>query len=144
MAAQTIEKYLKAILLDRGRNIGGHRHDIVALCKAVGDPFTDVEFLAVCDSLSPFEIAGRYDDGHELENWEYSANLLSLLDVFAVRCRALIGTQPERYRNNAAALLMQSSKGNAVMPAAEIALKDNNEMLVYLVQPWPTRDAGDA
>ena len=141
MAAQTIEKYLKAILLDREEPFR-HGHNLVALAEAVGKPFTDHEFLAVCESLAPFEVAGRYDDGHDLEAWGYTLDLLSLLDVFAVRCRAMVKTTPEGYANKVAELLLQPSKSNACMQAAEVAIKDNNEMLGYLVQPWPETRSG--
>jgi len=138
MAAQTIEKYLKAILLDR-RKSDRRGHNLVTLANAVGEPFTDHQFLALCESLSPFEVAGRYDDGHDLETWLYSLDLLSLLDVFAWRCRGMIKTTPTGYTNKVAELLLQPSKKNACMQAAEVAIKDNNEMLGYLVQPWPEK-----
>ena len=51
----------------------------------------------------------------------------------------MIKTTPTGYTNKVAELLLQPSKTNACMQAAEVAIKDNNEMLGYLVQPWPEK-----
>ncbi len=135
MAAQTIEKYLKAVLVSRGEQTRGHGHDLVALVEAAGGDFIDTNFRGVCESLNDFEVAGRYADGHDLAAWHYGLDLLSLLDVFAVRCRALIAPLPQGYVNHIAKLLAQDSTENEVMRAAELAVKDNNHMLGYLVAP---------
>jgi HEPN domain-containing protein len=143
MGAQTIEKGLKAILLHRDEKVE-RNHKLVALAERVGDPFNDAEFLALCTSLEPFEIAGRYDDGHDYESWRYSLDLLSLLDVFIVRIRSMIDRTPDGYVNRIATLLIQQSKGNLVMQGAEQALKDNNRMLEFAVQPWLVRQSGNS
>lgn len=135
MAAQTIEKYLKAILIARGEPQQARGHDLVGLCDAIGGEFIDAEFRATCESLTDFEVAGRYADGHDLEAWRYGLDLLSLLDVFAVRCRSLMEPAPEGYVNRVARLLQQDSTNNEVMRAAETGVKDHNHVLERLLNP---------
>lgn len=133
MAAQTIEKFLKAILLFRGEE-PGLTHNIAALARSAGDPFDDREFVAVCEDLGPFEVAGRYDDGHDYVAWRYSLDLLSLLDVFVVQARWQINTVPDGYENRAARLLSEQSGNNVVIQAAQEALRDGNAMLDAIVR----------
>lgn len=130
MAAQAIEKHLKAVLLARGKRYTTS-HDIVGLARLAGGEFLDPEFTAVCEDLRDFQVAGRYDDGHDLETWTYSIDLLALLDVFAYRCRALI-PRTEGYRNAVAALLNETEDENEVMRAAKVAVRDCNVLLEYL------------
>jgi hypothetical protein len=70
-----------------------------------------------------------------MEEWTYSVDLLSLLDVFVVRCRELI-PMPRETVNKVLRLLAHSSTGNDAMIGAEQVIKDNNTQLWRLLSPW--------
>jgi len=131
MAGQTIEKYLKAILLASGRDAPRH-HRLVKLANCVGAPFDDEEFLELCRHLEPFNVAGRYPD-HPLYAWRYSLNLLAFLDAFVVKCRQIAQMPPDA-SNVIAQLGRQDCGDNPVMAAAVIALQDQNRHLLELTQ----------
>ena len=144
MAGQTIEKYLKAIIIDRRRRPpdqdgvlrrwGRDSHDLTKLARRAGTPFNlDQEFLKLCELLTQFNIAGRYPD-NELANWTFGLNLVAFLDAFVARCREELH-MPSHTPNLIAALLMQNCGGNPVMEAAIRALRDQNWHLNELVDP---------
>jgi hypothetical protein len=130
-AGQTIEKYLKAVLLESGKGIRRH-HGLVQLAKEAGKPFDDDEFLELCRHLEAFNVAGRYPD-HALHAWRYSLNLLAFLDAFVVICRQ-IAQMPSGAPNVIAELGQQDCADNPVMAAAVIALQDQNRHLSELIQ----------
>ncbi len=145
MASQTIEKYMKALLL-RLRKKVPRIHQLTKLTKEVRkafadsnvDPalakaFADEEFLMLCEHLEKFEAAGRYPP-EGLAGWQYSLNVLAFLDEFIIRCRNLIGignNTPNIVRN----LLTQEPAGNVVMAAAIAAAQDNNHYVDELLNP---------
>jgi HEPN domain-containing protein len=131
-AAQTFEKYMKAILLQRNQNIRPYKHDLVKLANALGDEFSDPEFLQVCERLSPFEEAGRYPD-HLVDRWSYPIEFLAFLDSFVAHCRDLLRL-PAGTRTAIASLLAQDPQGNPVMRAAITAIRDKNHFLSQLQQ----------
>lgn len=137
MAGQTIEKYLKAVLLTQKKPIGRH-HNLTKLAGQAGAPFASQEFVKVCEHLKGFDIAGRYHD-HALGPWQHSLNLLALLDAFVIRCRQIV-QMPSDTPNVIGQLQTQDSGDNPVMAAAVIALREHNRHLHELVHP-PQRDA---
>jgi len=92
-AGQVVEKYLKAVLLSRRWTVKDvskaakpRGHNLVGLAEAAGEEFADGEFIELCRRLMLFETAGRYPD-HDLMAWEYSLELLTVIDDFVVHCR---------------------------------------------------------
>jgi hypothetical protein len=144
MAGQTIEKYMKAVLLRLGQKVP-HTHNLTRLagkvCHALADAgngegasmFADAEFLNLCEHLARFDIAGRYQP-EGIAGWRYSLNLLSFLDEFVVRCRGMIGIASNT-SNIVGALLQQNTKDNTVMAAAVTAVRDNNRHIDALMNP---------
>ena len=137
MAGQTIEKYLKAVLLTRQPHVP-RTHKLTKLAAQAGAPFANQEFLQMCQHLEIFDIAGRYDD-HALAGWKYSLNLLAFLDAFVARCREILQV-PSHTPNLVEELQTQHSGDNPVMAAAVVALRDNNRHLHQLLHP-PEPDA---
>ena len=136
MAGQTIEKYLKAVLLKRKPELPLSElrtHKLTKLAGQVGGPFADREFVQLCEHIEKFDIAGRYFD-HALEGWGYSLNLLAFLDAFVVRCREITG-MPLDTPNRVTNLLDQKTGQNQVMAAALQAVSDNNRHLDELRNP---------
>jgi hypothetical protein len=138
-AGQTIEKYLKALLLARGQPITETRgrrefptHDLPLLASRLGGEFADPEFLQLCRTLQPFEIAGRYPD-HDLDRWEHDLALLTFLDGFVARCRALIDPGLPALPEIVPAMFAERP-GNPAMRGAQEAVADNNGLL-----PAPSR-----
>jgi hypothetical protein len=132
MAGQTIEKYLKAVLLAQQKPMP-RTHKLTELAGQAGVPFTSQEFVKLCQHLERFDIAGRYDD-HALAGWIYSLDLLAFLDGFVVRCREIV-QMPSDTPNRVANLQGQDSGDNPVMAAAVTALRDKNRHLDELVDP---------
>jgi len=140
MAGQTIEKYLKAVLLTRQQRVP-RVHKLTKLAELAGAPFASQEFVKMCQHLERFDIAGRYDD-HPLGGWQYSLNLLAFLDAFVTRCRRIV-QMPSNTPNMVANLQRQDSGENPVMAAAVRALQDNNWHLNELVDPPDFRRVRD-
>jgi len=132
MAGQTIEKYLKAVLLAQQKPIRTH-HNLTQLAGQAGAPFASQEFVKVCQHLKAFNIAGRYDD-HALGPSRHSLNLLAFLDAFVVCCRQIV-QMPSDTPNLVEELQTQDSGDNRVMAAAVIALRDHNRHLHQLLHP---------
>lgn len=146
MASQTMEKYMKALLLRTGQKEVPRTHNLTNLARrvhgaltnrsvdrSIADLFADQEFLKLCEHLKKFDIAGRYPP-EGLAGWRYSLNLLSFLDEFVVRCRGLIGIA-RNTPNTVGALLTQDTANNTVMAAAVTAVRDNNHHLDALLNP---------
>jgi HEPN domain-containing protein len=146
MASQTIEKYMKALLLSVGQTEVPRTHNLTTLAsrvcsaiansgadQAIGDLFSEGEFLKLCEQLKKFDIAGRYPP-QGLAGWRYSLNLLTFLDEFVARCRALIGIA-HNTPNTIANLLTQETADNLVMAAAVAAVRDNNHHVDVLLSP---------
>jgi HEPN domain-containing protein len=145
MAGQTVEKYLKALLLKLHqdppkthnlRKLAGRVHasllEFPVVQQAAGR-FDDIEFLRLCDHLGHFDNAGRYPP-EKIGRWRYSLNLLAFLDEFVVRCRELIGVS-RNTPNVVAELLEQEPNDNLVMAAAITAVRDNNHRVEELLTP---------
>lgn len=135
MAAQTVEKYLKAILLASKRLSGQEtrrkRHKLKELAEKAGRPF-EGEFRNFCEILEPFEVAGRYDDGHDYTGWEYSINVLSLLDWFVAVSRNVLtnlGLSRPAEQGPVWQILLQDSAGNPFMSAGSEAVRHRNRAL---------------
>jgi HEPN domain-containing protein len=132
-AAQTIEKYLKAILVARtGNPHRDQRHDLVKLAHAVAaqaPEFAAQEFIGLCKQLQPFAIAGRYPDSNYAE-WSFSLELLTFLDGFVAHCRHLIDLPPDL--PDALNWMLRDElrlfASNEVMRAARVAVTDNNHL----------------
>lgn len=145
--AQTIEKYMKAILLSKlgenryrlVRRSFGNGHQLARIAKSVvtecglGE-FGDSEFLRLCQTLEPFEEAGRYPD-HQFKGWGYTLDLLTFLDGFIVHSRKHV-IVPAGTVNVLNQFKRQNIGGNPVMLAALKAYRDNNRELTWL-EAWP-------
>jgi HEPN domain-containing protein len=148
MAAQTVEKYLKAILLAQAtwkthtepdKKVDYKRiraalgkHDLRRLAELVRGVFEEPEFIAFCEILDPFEIAGRYDDGHLYAGWAYSINVLSVLDRFVALCRkelASLGLSRPAEQDPVWQILVQDTTGNPFMSAGSEAVWHRNRLL---------------
>jgi HEPN domain-containing protein len=143
LAGQVLEKYMKAILLSRGRTFKqvmaaarapkelriANGHYLEGLANGIGDEFADKEFIEVCRRLQPFETAGRYPD-HSLDGWMYTLQLLTFLDEFVLHGRELIGRHP--MHNYVREVAEQDTYPNPVMAAAVAALRDQNRQIDVL------------
>jgi HEPN domain-containing protein len=131
-AAQTLEKYMKALLLQRDGAVPVFAHNLAKYAKVLGDEFVASEFLEVCERLSPMAEAGRYPD-HKLQGWGHPIELLAFLDSFVSHCRDLLSL-PTGTRNIINELLNQEPNGNPVMAAAITAVRDKNHFLDVLTR----------
>ncbi len=135
MAAQTVEKYLKAILLALGKSVGDaslRTHNLRRLAQEAGPPFNERPFADFCGILSPFEIAGRYDDGHDYAGWRYSINVLAVLDRFVAVSRktlAGLGTTRPVESDPLQQILRQDGSMNPFMMAGTMSLVHRNRLL---------------
>ncbi|HXF50811.1 MAG TPA: HEPN domain-containing protein [Dehalococcoidia bacterium] len=137
MAAQTIEKYLKSLLMARGQDVSRFGHKLVELAREAGAPFDDEEFVRLCGDLGPFEIAGRYADGHDYVGWQYRIDLLSVLDRFVLMCRqVLIQESPDvlRSRDPIMEVATQDGVTNPLMAAAQQALVHHNRAVIDILR----------
>lgn len=151
MASQTIEMYMKVLLLKLREEIPRtHRLTRIAtqvydaLAKSSVDPsitslFANEEFLKLCTHLQKFAVGGRYPP-KDMAGWRYTLNLLAFLDEFVVQCRALIGIS-RNTPNIVASLLGQETSSNSVMEAAVTAVRDNNHHVDVLLNPPLPSDA---
>jgi len=92
MAAQVVEKYLKAILCQDPSRLPRRSHKLseLALLVARTHPeFGDAAFVGLCERLEPLDKAGRYPDV-PLAGWRFSLTLITFLDEFVVRCRRIL------------------------------------------------------
>ena len=154
-AAQTIEKYMKAILLhdlgvtdymvlgvpDASNHVVKVRgtHDLLLLAKAVAsqeshEEFGDPEFQALCTVVTPLEVAGRYPD-NKISEIQYDLSFLTFLDGYVVHCRELLSVGPNAV-NLVKRLLLPTAHENPVMQAARLAVRDNNRHIEQLCS-WP-------
>jgi HEPN domain-containing protein len=142
-AGQAAEKYMKALLLHltgtypRGHDLtdlAARVHEaLVSVDPASAPLFTDREFVELCQHLTEFDIAGRYQP-RTVDSWRYHLNLLGFLDAFVVKCRELLAFSPA-HPNVIRSLLMQNSEDNQVMAAAINAFCDNNHYTRKLSNP---------
>jgi HEPN domain len=132
-ASQTIEKYMKAILISRAESVRGRGHDLVRLSRALQGEFLDSQFVLICERLAPFEEAGRYPD-NTVPAWEYDLSLLTFLDGFVVHARAAAGMSPGCI-NLVKYLLTQDASGNPVLAAAVQAVREQNRHIAELLTP---------
>ncbi|MGI8551275.1 MAG: HEPN domain-containing protein [Dehalococcoidia bacterium] len=131
-AQQTMEKYMKALLLSAGRKVGKHHclEQFAGEVKEDHPEFGDGEYVELCRRIEHFEVAGRYPD-HNLDRWEYELELLTFLDEFVFHCRELL-----RIRSmspNTLADLLAGAPENKVMAAAKVALRERNARLESLL-----------
>lgn len=143
MAGQTVEKYLKA-LLQKFAGTYRWRHPLTELAEEVhgvltdkgskdAGLFNDPEFVALCEQLQEFDIAGRYQP-ERIASWHYYLNILGFLDAFVVKCREIIGVNLDS-TNVVRDLLLQDTTTNEVMAAAVRAVRDRNRHVEALLNP---------
>jgi hypothetical protein len=127
-AGHVLERGMKAVMQFRGMTIpSGHKgHDLEGLCNAIGDEFTDPEYVKLCQLLQPFQEAGRYPD-HRLVAHAHSLNLLRFLDSFVLHIRELVGKH-DGSDSQMAKLKTSSMGANAVEKATLIAMSDQNAL----------------
>lgn len=128
-AAQTLERGMKAVITHRGLDVlkGQKGHDLPALAESLGDDFNEAEFIELCRRLQSFQEAGRYPD-NDVSHFAYPLSILTFLDGFVVRCRALCGNLAGSSSWTSIAVT-EGRSGNEVQQAAVVAICDNNRFL---------------
>lgn len=126
-AGQTVEKYLKAVWLEKAGTKRKTGHKIAKLACRIAQRFPelaefgDPEFLKVCERLEPFDEAGRYPD-NAIKQWGVHLHLLTFLDTFVTHCRQITGSPTQL--NPIQQIATQD--GNKIMKAAITAIRERN------------------